>query len=151
MKRDSDKPPDFQVNKAQGRPSGGWRVGRARYAAWLFGTPTLALAFNAALVYSSGSFNPADMSVLAVASVVAVMVLGAGRLHDIGLSGWLTWLALVPLMNLALFCILLVVPGNPLANRHGEPPAKTSRLMATMAGLCVVSMLVATVLAFRSL
>ncbi len=43
------------------------------------------------------------------------------RLHDISKTGWLSWLYLVPLINI-LALGLLFMPGKPYANRFGPEP-----------------------------
>ncbi len=44
----------------------------------------------------------------------------ARRLHDLGRSGWLAGLALIPAVGLgALTVVLLILPGTPADNRYG--------------------------------
>lgn len=45
------------------------------------------------------------------------------RLNDINLSGWLSILILVPVINLILILFLLFKPGTPDANQYGAPPS----------------------------
>lgn len=44
------------------------------------------------------------------------------RLHDLDKSGWLTLLALIPLINALLGIILILWPGSHEPNRFGSPP-----------------------------
>lgn len=43
------------------------------------------------------------------------------RLHDIGMSGWLSLLHLVPFTNIVLYVMLLLVPGSAGSNHYGPP------------------------------
>lgn len=43
------------------------------------------------------------------------------RLHDLGYSGWLTLLSLVPLASMVLFLYLLFAPGKNDGNKYGAP------------------------------
>jgi len=53
-----------------------------------------------------------------------VIILGASvnvrRLHDIGHSGWILLLALVPFLNIIIYIYLAVKPGILLTNKYGE-------------------------------
>ena len=43
------------------------------------------------------------------------------RCHDLGKSGWLSLLTLIPLIGLAFLLWMGLSPGDPEANRHGPP------------------------------
>jgi len=65
-----------------------------------------------------------------VVSLVAIMFWGTimisrRRLHDLGHSGWLTMLLLVPLVNLAVVTFLLLQKGED-KNRYGSPTPSRS-------------------------
>lgn len=47
------------------------------------------------------------------------------RLHDLGISGWLILLGILPVGMLFILLVALF-PGQPQANRYGEPPNKES-------------------------
>ena len=65
---------------------------------------------------------PAACLALAVFLVPALYV-GAKRSHDIGLSGWIQLVGLVPYVGIfALILLLGLMPGNKSANRFGAPP-----------------------------
>jgi uncharacterized membrane protein YhaH (DUF805 family)/glutaredoxin len=51
---------------------------------------------------------------------------GALRCHDLGWSGWMSLLQLVPLANSVFFLLLLFLPGQGQENEHGEPPPPTT-------------------------
>ncbi|MBO9545078.1 DUF805 domain-containing protein [Caulobacter sp.] len=52
---------------------------------------------------------------------IALMSVTARRLHDIGMTGWLTLLHFAPLVDLALYGLALV-PGSTGPNRYGDDP-----------------------------
>ncbi len=101
------------------------RIGRLRYLAW-----SAAMFFAFLGVYMIAAvgmaISPIIGGILTTIVVIAAMVvsiqIGVQRLHDIGWSGWLWLLMLVPLVNLAISVIMLVVPGTTDANRFGPPP-----------------------------
>lgn len=50
------------------------------------------------------------------------------RLHDIGLTGWLSLLNFIPYLNLVFFLILLIKSGQKKKNKYGDIPKKSSFL-----------------------
>ena len=75
------------------------------------------------LMYWCGDVNLIDFTLgyvpfFLLPPLVAVTV---RRLHDISKTGWLSWLYLVPLINI-LALGLLFMPGKPYANRFGPEP-----------------------------
>jgi uncharacterized membrane protein YhaH (DUF805 family) len=67
-------------------------------------------------------------------AMVWVSATGVQRLHDLGWSGWLYLLNLVPLVN-SIFPLLLVLPGNAGANQYGAPPPRNSTAVKVLASL----------------
>lgn len=51
---------------------------------------------------------------------------GALRCHDLGWSGWMSLLQLVPLANSVFFLLLLFLPGQAHENDYGDPPPPTT-------------------------
>lgn len=113
------------------------RIGRLRYLAWTL-VLTLALLVAGGII-STVSFAVATASpvlgtligvVLGLALFVALVwvsvQIGVQRLHDLGWSGWLYFLNLVPLVNSVFPILLLVLPGNAGANQYGAPPPRNS-------------------------
>ncbi|MBB3638688.1 MULTISPECIES: DUF805 domain-containing protein [Variovorax] len=60
--------------------------------------------------------------IAALGLLLPALAVGARRLHDIGKTGWLLLLALIPLVNLVLI-YFYVQPTQPESNAYGEPPA----------------------------
>ncbi len=46
------------------------------------------------------------------------------RLHDLGQSGWISIVNIIPIVNLILGLILLFVPGQPFPNKYGLQPQR---------------------------
>ncbi len=122
------------------------RIGRLRYLAWTL-VLTLAMLVAGGII-STVSFAVATASptagtllgvLLGLALVVAIVwvsvQIGVQRLHDIGWSGWLYFLNLVPLVNSVFPIILMVAPGNAGANQYGAPPPRNSTAVKVLATL----------------
>lgn len=73
-------------------------------------------------------FVTPDPLVSAVAALVgllafwASLALAAKRWHDVGATGWLALIALIPGASFAMFLLLCIIPGNKGANRYGPDP-----------------------------
>ncbi|WP_068829623.1 DUF805 domain-containing protein [Pseudomonas sp. BMS12] len=114
------------------------RIGRLRYLAW-----SMALMFAAALLYGVAAmgFVISDtvamilMGIVGIGALVASVFLGVQRLHDIGWSGWLYLLQLVPIAGFVIALLMLVVPGTNAANRYGPPPPPNSTGVKVLAAL----------------
>jgi uncharacterized membrane protein YhaH (DUF805 family) len=69
------------------------------------------------------SYLPLAVWFAAVVALIWLNVATTGkRLHDIGMSGWFVLLAFIPVVAAAVAIMCFVVPGQPVANRHGMPP-----------------------------
>ncbi|NVZ51368.1 DUF805 domain-containing protein [Pseudomonas sp. B6002] len=122
------------------------RIGRLRYLAWTL-VLTLAMLVAGGII-STVSFAVATASptlgaiigvllglALCVAIVWVSVQIGVQRLHDLGWSGWLWLLHLVPLVNSVFPILLLVLPGNAGANQYGAPPPRNSTAVKVLAAL----------------
>lgn len=104
------------------RPAG--RIARREYALGV----GLILAVNVAIYsFLLARGEPAPLlifflTVLAIPFLVAQLVLVAKRCHDIGLPGSYLLLLFVPVLGLAWFLALAVLPGNPGPNAYGPAP-----------------------------
>ena len=125
------------------------RIGRLRYLAW---TMTLTLVtlgigsvfalFGLALISSDSTGGLILAGLLAFILVVVLAVVSVlftiQRLHDIGWSGWLWLLTLVPFVGSIFPFVIMVVPGNATANRYGAPPPPNSTAVKVLAALWLV-------------
>ena len=55
--------------------------------------------------------------------LVPTLAAGSRRLHDIGKSGWLQLLGLIPVIGWILLIYWCAQPGEPGSNAYGAPPA----------------------------
>lgn len=114
------------------------RIGRLRYLAW-----SLAVMLAAACVFGIVAIGAAISPVLGIilggltviGAVVVSTQIGVQRLHDIGWSGWLLLVNLVPVVGSVFALIMFVVPGSSGANRFGPPPPANSRGVKILAAL----------------
>ncbi len=105
------------------------RIGRVRYIAYSM-CITIALLFGLmiiagvmAVAMGGGEGMMVMMALLFYVPMFAVgFIMAIRRVHDMGHSGWLSLLILVPLANLW----LLFAPGTQGANAYGPPPVKNS-------------------------
>ncbi|AZE63664.1 MULTISPECIES: DUF805 domain-containing protein [Pseudomonas fluorescens group] len=122
------------------------RIGRLRYLAWTLAL-TVAMLVAAGIISTVGfavaTASPTIAIILGsllgfalfVALVVVSVQIGVQRLHDLGWSGWLYLLNLVPLVNSVFPILLLVLPGNAGANQYGAPPPPNSTAVKILASL----------------
>ncbi|WP_017902856.1 DUF805 domain-containing protein [Pseudomonas asplenii] len=111
------------------------RIGRLRYLAW---SMTAALATLALIAVLVGVLKGAEVvSGLAIILAVAFYILltiqmAVQRLHDIGWSGWLWLLSLVPFVGYVFPFVLMFYPGDASANRYGAPPPPNSKAVKVL-------------------
>ena len=125
------------------------RIGRLRYLAWsmvlMFVTlPVAGAIFAFAMGAAAASLNTAIVIgvVLGGAALIAFVIfsvqIAVQRLHDIGWSGWLWLLTLVPFVGSLFPFVLMFCPGNSGANQYGAPPPPNSTAVKVLAVLSVV-------------
>lgn len=125
------------------------RIGRLRYLAWTMtltlvtlGIGSLFALFGLALISSDSTGGLILAGLLAFILVVVLAVVSVlftiQRLHDIGWSGWLWLLTLVPFVGSIFPFVIMVVPGNATANRYGAPPPPNSTAVKVLAALWLV-------------
>ena len=106
------------------------RIGRMRYVAWSM-VYTLALLPVMLVCALAFKISPWLGGLLAVVALIGAMIVGVQisvkRLHDIGWSGWLLLIALVPLVGSIFQIITFVMPGTKGSNLYGPPPPENSQ------------------------
>ncbi|MCJ1886680.1 DUF805 domain-containing protein [Pseudomonas sp. LA21] len=126
------------------------RIGRVRYLGWsmalfLVGIPIFLLVAGAfALSQTLGILLAA---VVFIAYVVVGIMMGVQRLHDVGWSGWLMLLNIVPVVGSVFPLLMMLIPGNDGANRYGPPPPPNSRGVVALAWSMVIVPVVFGILA----
>jgi uncharacterized membrane protein YhaH (DUF805 family) len=125
------------------------RIGRLRFLAWtlvlsLVTLPIVGVVALIGLGLVSGNSTTGLIlgGILAFFLFLAFMVVGVlfsvQRLHDIGWSGWLWLLHLVPFVGSFFPLVIMLVPGNAGANRYGPPPPPNSTAVKVLCALWIV-------------
>lgn len=126
------------------------RIGRLRYIAWSF-VMMLALiplyGVGVGAMFANEALGGLLMIVAVIIALVVSVQIGVKRLHDIGWSGWLWLLQLIPLVGSIFALIMLVAPGTPGRNNYGAPPPANSTSVLVLAwlmlGLVILGILAA--------
>ena len=77
---------------------------------------------------------------IALAYAYSTLCLTVRRLHDMGYSGWLSLLGLVPIINGLLGLALLFMKGPRMQNAYGEDPLLSPVRMDTLGVVVVLSL-----------
>jgi uncharacterized membrane protein YhaH (DUF805 family) len=135
------------------------RIGRLRFLAWsLVASAAFLAAFFALLttvsIVSLMVSHPSFLTGLGFSTLLGLTILfvnlsiGVQRLHDLGWSGWLWLLSLIPLVGGLLTLLLMILPGPREANRYGPPPPPNSMAVKLLAGVwlfIVIAMVLAAI------
>ena len=126
------------------------RIGRLRYLAW---SMVLMLACLPLFGIAGGFFAASEilggllMVVVGIAVAVVGIMFGVQRLHDIGWSGWLLLVTLVPIVGGVFSLLMFIIPGSTAANRFGPPQPPNSRAVKILALLWVAFIVIGIVAA----
>jgi uncharacterized membrane protein YhaH (DUF805 family) len=125
------------------------RIGRLRFLAWsmVLSLVTITVVgvfalIGLALVRTDSTAGLIIGGILAfslcVVFLIASVLISVQRLHDIGWSGWLWLLNLVPFVSSFFALLLVAVPGTRMANRYGAPPPPNSMAVKVLSSLWLV-------------
>ena len=64
--------------------------------------------------------------IYSLAVFIPGLAVAVRRLHDVGKTGWMILIALIPLIGAIWLIVLLVTDGNPGSNKYGENPKETA-------------------------
>lgn len=106
------------------------RIGRLRFLAWsMVQCVTLVALIALALIVLNWSLVAGGLliAVLVVVFVTIGVMIGVQRLHDLGWSGWLLLLNLVPFVGSLFPFLIMLLPGTRGANQYGPPPPPNTR------------------------
>jgi uncharacterized membrane protein YhaH (DUF805 family) len=128
------------------------RIGRLRFLAWSLGASAVILITFLIIFLAIGISFTAGLSsmgasisvslVLGLAILLVTLSIGVKRLHDLGWSGWLWLLTLIPVLGGIFSLLLIVLPGSPATNRYGPPPPPNSTAVKLLAGCWLVVVLI---------
>ncbi|MBC3377060.1 DUF805 domain-containing protein [Pseudomonas sp. SWRI92] len=126
------------------------RIGRLRYLAWtmvlmLAVLPLVGLGFWFATTWILASDSVTGLvvggllgAVVLIAFAFVSIQFNVQRLHDLGWSGWLWLINLVPFVGSIFPFILIIAPGNTGANQYGPPPPRNTTAVKLLASLWLV-------------
>lgn len=119
------------------------RIGRLRFLAWTL--VSLLVAAAVAGVIAISLFAGEQFMLGGLIGMVALLAylyvnitISVQRLHDLGWSGWLWLLNLVPLVASVFPILIMIMPGNTGANRYGAPPPPNSTAVKVLCSLWLV-------------
>ncbi|MCQ3017944.1 DUF805 domain-containing protein [Pseudomonas syringae] len=106
------------------------RIGRLRFLAWsMVQCVTLVALMALALMVLNWSLVGGGLliAVLVVVFMTIGVMIGVQRLHDLGWSGWLLLLNLVPFVGTLFPFLMMLLPGTRGPNQFGPPPPPNTR------------------------
>ncbi|WP_294034099.1 DUF805 domain-containing protein [uncultured Moraxella sp.] len=130
------------------------RIGRIRYLAYsMILNILLSLLFAVpmgVLFAMIDAVNPDAMFGILLMFWLPMMLIGLyttfaptiRRLHDLGKTGWMSLLLLVPLVNLILLLYLLFAKGEPLPNQYGNPAKPAGMVLKVFVVVMLVLQLI---------
>lgn len=120
------------------------RLGRMRYIAWsmvLMFAMTPAMLIGMLALQSSLVLGGLLMAVTGVVAAVMAIQFSVKRLHDIGWSGWLLLITLIPVLGSIFQFLIFVLPGSTSSNRYGAVPPINSTAVKVLFWLWLVMLL----------
>ena len=107
--------------------------GRARRKEyWMFFLFNMIFAFLAAIIDNVvGTASPelgygVFYGIYALAMFIPGLAVGVRRLHDVGKSGWMMFIALIPLIGAIWLIVLMVTDSNSGENQYGQNPKEVT-------------------------
>ena len=105
------------------------RIGRLTYFGWMFLLAVMFVSLRLDVLNAIAPYVPFGYLDAVIWSPILMLVLIAGRtvlvirrLHDLGRSGWLSLVSLVPIVNWVLGIYLLFTKGQAGSNKYGSQP-----------------------------
>ncbi|VVQ14103.1 hypothetical protein PS918_05677 [Pseudomonas fluorescens] len=125
------------------------RIGRLRFLAWTLVLSLVTLPIVGVLALIGLGLVSSDSTTgliiggifaffLFLTFVIVSILFTVQRLHDIGWSGWLWLLNLVPFVGSFFPLVIMVMPGNTGTNRYGPPPPPNSTAVKVLCSLWIV-------------
>jgi len=102
------------------------RIGRGRFWATIVPLLLVSMGLNVAVAVSDGRSEPVVLLFIAFAYFIFATWVAVAtyvkRWHDLGMSGWMVLIMLIPIVNILVLLFLGIAPGQPEVNRFGAPP-----------------------------
>lgn len=127
------------------------RIGRLRYLAWSL---VMIFCFMGLLGVAALGSNVSEIVgalliiVLSLGVAVTSVMIAVQRLHDIGWTGWLLLINLIPVAGSVFSLLMLVVPGSEGVNRYGPPPPANSLSVKVISGVLIALLLLSLLMMF---
>ncbi len=102
------------------------RAARPEFWWFVLAQIVVSLILNTVLPLLGGLFS--------LAAIIPSLAVGSRRLHDIGKSGWLQLLGLIPIVGWIILIYWAAQPGDVSANQYGAPPAPAALTPAVLPG-----------------
>lgn len=124
------------------------RIGRMRSIAW---SMVLMFAMLPAMLVCAVAFKISNVLgglfalVLVIGMMVVAIQISVKRLHDIGWSGWLLLITLIPLVGNIFQLLITVMPGTKGSNLYGAAPPENSTAVKVLFGIWVAVMVITIV------
>ncbi len=118
------------------------RIGRLRYLAWSMAlmAAALGLLLIAGMTFAASTVLGVIITgVFGIGFLLVSIQIGVQRLHDVGWSGWLMLLYLVPVIGTVFPLVVLLMPGNAGSNRFGPPQPPNTRAVKILAALWLLA------------
>lgn len=129
------------------------RIGRMRYIAWsmvfMFALFP-ALLIGALAIKASVLLGGLVMTVIGIAAIIVGIQISVKRLHDIGWSGWLLLITLIPFVGSIFQLLIFVMPGSQGSNRFGAAPPENSQAVKVLFWVWVAFIVLAFIGAFTA-
>ena len=101
----------------------GTRASRAEYWWWQLFCVIVGFVVQIVIVWSTGGpLNTLGLVVLFAVFFVPSLSVQVRRLHDGGISGWLSLIMVVPIVGPVVILVLTILPSDRRVNRWGPPP-----------------------------
>lgn len=136
---------ELKVFSAQGR------IGRLRYLAWtlvLMAAIVAVTAVCAAILTRSLVGGGLLIAIAGIGFLIVSVQIAVQRLHDVGWSGWLLLINIVPFVGSLFPFLIMVIPGNSGANQYGAPQPPNTKAVKILASLWLAIIAILMVSAF---
>ena len=107
--------------------------GRARRTEfWMFVLFNIIFSVIASLIDRAIGFKIGDIQmgiiglIYSLAVLIPALAVSVRRLHDIGKTGWMVLINLIPLIGLIWFIVLMVKDSQPGENQYGPNPKEVT-------------------------
>lgn len=95
------------------------RASRREY--WMFVLINILISIGVSIIGNMIKM-PTLTSLYSLAVLLPSLAVGVRRLHDIGKSGWMLLVSLIPLIGIVWLIILMATSGDEGENEYGMPP-----------------------------